>query len=164
MAVRHQLPLTVVIGLDGHMTQDAGKEFAGLDRMKARQAAVEKLTEQGLLLKTEDYVHNVGYSQRSHVPIEPYLSEQWFLKYPSVEKSRACVEQEERGRLACSSAPSPTAQPCKIRMNCNRTRARALKCASIRSAGRRSMTTGWATSRTGASAASFGGDTASRCW
>ncbi len=94
MAVRHQLPLTVVIGLDGHMTQDAGKEFAGLDRIKARQAAVEKLTEQGLLLKTEDYVHNVGYSQRSHVPIEPYLSEQWFLKYPSVEKSRACVEQE----------------------------------------------------------------------
>ena len=95
MAVRHKLPLTVVIGLDGHMTKEAGKEFESLDRMKARQIAVERLTEQGLLLKTEDYVHNVGYSQRSHVPIEPYLSEQWFLKYPSVEKSRACVEQED---------------------------------------------------------------------
>ena len=94
MAVRHKLPLTIVIGPNGHMTKEAGKDFDGLDRMKARQAVVEKLTEQGLLLKTEDYVHNVGYSQRSHVPIEPYLSEQWFLKYPSVEKSRACVEQE----------------------------------------------------------------------
>jgi valyl-tRNA synthetase len=30
------------------------------------------------LLKTEDYVHSVGYSQRSNVPVEPYLSEQWF--------------------------------------------------------------------------------------
>jgi valyl-tRNA synthetase len=94
MAVRHKLPFTVVIGPDGRMTKEAGKDFDGMDRMKARQTVVEKLTEQSLLLKTEDYVHNVGYSQRSHVPIEPYLSEQWFLKYPSVEKSRACVEQE----------------------------------------------------------------------
>ncbi len=104
MAVRHKLPLTVVIGPNGHMTKEAGKDFDGLDRMKARQLVVEKLTEQGLLLKTEDYVHNVGYSQRSHVPIEPYLSEQWFLKYPSVEKSRACVEQAEVG-LAVPSEP-----------------------------------------------------------
>ena len=59
--------------------------------MEARKAVVEELTEQGLLLKIEDYVHNVGYSQRSHVPIEPYLSEQWFLKYPSVEQATACV-------------------------------------------------------------------------
>jgi valyl-tRNA synthetase len=104
MAVRHKLPFTVVIGPNGHMTKEAGKDFDGLDRLKARQAVVEKLTEQGLLLKTEDYVHNVGYSQRSHVPIEPYLSEQWFLKYPSVEKSRACVEQAEVG-LAVPSDP-----------------------------------------------------------
>src|SRR5262249_53543713 len=52
-----------------------------------------KLTELGLLLKTEDYVHSVGYSQRSNVPIEPYLSEQWFLKYPSVEPSTKAVEE-----------------------------------------------------------------------
>jgi valyl-tRNA synthetase len=108
MAVRHKLPLTVVIGPDGRMTAVAGKDFERLDRMKARQLVVEKLTEQGLLLKTEDYVHNVGYSQRSHVPIEPYLSEQWFLKYPSVEKSRSCVEQEN-----CSGAMSapPSGNP-----------------------------------------------------
>jgi valyl-tRNA synthetase len=92
MAMRHNLPLTVVIGSDGNMTDVAGEDFDGMDRMEARQAVVEVLTEQGLLLKVEDYVHNVGYSQRSHVPIEPYLSEQWFLKYPSVEPSTKAVE------------------------------------------------------------------------
>ena len=97
MAVRHKLPFTVVIGPDGKMTEAAGEDFDGLDRMEARQAVVEELTEQGLLLKVEDYVHNVGYSQRSHVPIEPYLSEQWFLKYPSVEPSTKAVEE---GRIS----------------------------------------------------------------
>jgi valyl-tRNA synthetase len=97
MALRHDLPFTVVIGPDGDMTEAAGEDFDGMDRMEARQAVVEELTEQGLLLKVEDYVHNVGYSQRSHVPIEPYLSEQWFLKYPSVESSTKVVEE---GRMA----------------------------------------------------------------
>src|SRR5207249_3434962 len=45
------------------------------------------------VLKTEDYVHSVGYSQRSNVPIEPYLSEQWFMKYPSVDASTKAVEE-----------------------------------------------------------------------
>jgi len=93
MALRHKLPLTVIIAPDGTMTREAGEDFDGLDRMEARTAVVEELTEQGLLLKTEDYVHNVGYSQRSHVPIEPYLSEQWFLKYPAVEASTKAVEE-----------------------------------------------------------------------
>jgi valyl-tRNA synthetase len=93
MALRHKLPLTVVIGPDGLMTPEAGEEFVGLDRMEARKAVVEQLEEQQLLLKVEPYTHNVGYSERSHVPIEPYLSEQWFLRYPSVEKSTRAVEE-----------------------------------------------------------------------
>ena len=92
MGLRHNLPVTVVIGPDGKMTRDASEDFIGLDRMEARKAVVEQLTEQGLLLKTEEYVHSVGYSQRSHVPIEPYLSEQWFMKYPSVEASTKAVQ------------------------------------------------------------------------
>jgi valyl-tRNA synthetase len=92
MAMRHNLPLPVIIAADGTMTREAGKDFYGLDRMEARQAVIEKLTEQGFLLKVEDYVHNVGFSQRSNVPIEPYLSEQWFLKYPGVDASSAAVE------------------------------------------------------------------------
>ena len=92
MALRHSLPFPVVIGPDGKMTAEAGEGFIGLDRMEARKAVVEKLSELGLLLKTEDYIHNVGYSERSNVPIEPYLSEQWFFKYPQVERSTQAVE------------------------------------------------------------------------
>jgi valyl-tRNA synthetase len=93
MGLRHKLPITTVIAPDGTMTNEAGEDFIGMDRTEARKAVVEELTEQKLLLKVEDYVHNVGYSQRSHVPIEPYLSEQWFMKYPSVEASSKAVEE-----------------------------------------------------------------------
>ena len=95
MAQRHQLPLNIVIGPDGIMTPAAGEEFVGLDRMEARKAVIEELEAQHLLLKVEPYTHNVGYSERSHVPIEPYLSEQWFLRYPSVDRSTAAVERGE---------------------------------------------------------------------
>ncbi|MGA2750387.1 MAG: valine--tRNA ligase [Verrucomicrobiota bacterium] len=93
MGLRHQLPLTVVIAPNGAMTQEAGAEFAGLDRMEARKQVLAKMEGLGLLLKVEKHVHRVGYSQRSHVPIEPYLSEQWFLRYPAVAASTAAVEQ-----------------------------------------------------------------------
>jgi valyl-tRNA synthetase len=95
IALRHALPFTIAIAPDGTMSAEAGPDFAGLDRMEARQAVVEKLAEQGLLLKLEPYTHNVGFSQRSNVPIEPYLSEQWFLRYPAVARSTEAVEQGE---------------------------------------------------------------------
>ena len=95
MAVRHNLPFPVVIGPDGKMTAEAGEAFVGLDRFEAREAVVQQLTEQKFLVKTEDYTHNVGYSERSHVPIEPYLSEQWFLRYPQVKRSTDAVASGE---------------------------------------------------------------------
>jgi valyl-tRNA synthetase len=91
---RHKLEVIEVITASGHMNELAGADLNGLDRFKARKVAVEKLTELGSLEKEEPHTNNVGYSERADVPIEPRLSEQWFLKYPSVEKSRACVEQE----------------------------------------------------------------------
>src|SRR5436309_11511316 len=95
MALRHKLPFTVVIAPDGTMTTEAGEDFEGLDRLEARKAVIEELEDQKFLVKVEEYVHNVGYSERTHVPIEPYLSEQWFLKYPSVEQARNCIEKNE---------------------------------------------------------------------
>jgi valyl-tRNA synthetase len=95
MALRHRLPFTVVIGPDGVMTSEAGEDFTGLDRLECREAVVEAMTEAGLLVKVEDYAHNVGYSERTNVPIEPYLSEQWFLKYPQVPRSTDAVESGE---------------------------------------------------------------------
>lgn len=93
IALRHNLPFTIVIAPDATMTDEAGEDYAGLDRMEARDAVVEDLKEQGFLIKVEKYTHNVGFSERSNVPIEPYLSEQWFLKYPSVEEATKAVEE-----------------------------------------------------------------------
>ena len=61
--------------------------------------AVEQLRELGALVKEEPYQNNVGYCERAQVPIEPRLSEQWFLKYPSVEKRARCVARQARMRF-----------------------------------------------------------------
>jgi valyl-tRNA synthetase len=91
MAQRHHLPLNVVIDPKGLMSASTGS-FAGMDRMEARKVVVEKLETLGLVLKIEKHVHRVGYGQRSGVPIEPYLSEQWFLRHPCVDKAVSAVE------------------------------------------------------------------------
>jgi valyl-tRNA synthetase len=88
---RHKLPLIEVINSDGTMNANAGVDLAGLDRFEARKVAVEKLKTLGVYEKDEPYQHNVGFSERADVPVEPRLSEQWFLKYPSQEKARAAV-------------------------------------------------------------------------
>ena len=95
IGARHKLAAIEVIAANGQMNDAAGADLRGLDRFKARKVAVEKLTELGALEKEEPYTNNVGYSERADVPIEPRLSEQWFLKYPSVEKSRAVVAKGE---------------------------------------------------------------------
>ena len=88
---RHGVEALEVIAADGKMNDLAGTELAGLDRFEARKAASAKLDELGALIKTEDYKNNVGFSERADVPIEPRLSEQWFLKYPSQQEARDCV-------------------------------------------------------------------------
>jgi len=93
IGTRHKLPLIEVINADGTMNALAGGPLAGLDRFKARKIAVEILTEQGVMIEAKPYENNVGFSQRADVPIEPRLSEQWFLKYPAVPESKACVAE-----------------------------------------------------------------------
>ena len=88
---RHGLALIDVMHPNGVMNDLAGLDLRGLDRFEARKVAVEKLREMELLEKEEPYQNNVGFSERAQVPIEPRLSEQWFLRYPSVEQAQACV-------------------------------------------------------------------------
>ncbi len=94
IGLRHKLPQIEVIAANGLMTELAGADLKGLDRAKARKLAVEKLKELGALDKEEPYTNKVGFSERADVQIEPRLSEQWFLKYPSVERAKDCVDQE----------------------------------------------------------------------
>ncbi|HWD91036.1 MAG TPA: valine--tRNA ligase [Verrucomicrobiae bacterium] len=90
---RHKLPIVDIMNPDGTMNDLAGESLAGLDRFEARDVAVERLKELGVLVEEKPYEHNVGFSQRADVPIEPRLSEQWFLKYPAVKESQSCVAE-----------------------------------------------------------------------
>ena len=64
---------------DGTMNENAGT-YQGLDRFECRDKVVEDLKNSNLLIKIEPINHNVGFSDRSDVMIEPYLSKQWFVK------------------------------------------------------------------------------------
>ena len=88
---RHGLPVIDVLTPNGRIDCPGLPELHGMDRFAARKKAAEMLAERGLLEKEEDYENNVGFSERADVPIEPRLSMQWFLKYPSVEKTAAAV-------------------------------------------------------------------------
>jgi valyl-tRNA synthetase len=88
---RHKLPVVDVLHPDGKINCPAMPELDGLDRFEARTKAAELLQEMGLLAKTEAHENNVGFSERSEVPIEPRLSEQWFLRYPKTAEALAVV-------------------------------------------------------------------------
>ena len=79
MGKRHNLPMINIMNKDGTLNQNAG-EFQGQERFAARRNVVAKLAELGNLVKIEEYKHNVPYSDRGKVPIEPLLSTQWFVK------------------------------------------------------------------------------------
>lgn len=92
---RHGLPLITVIAKDGTMNEAAG-EFAGLDRFVARMAVVAKMEALGFLVKIEPYAHNVPYSDRGKVPVEPLLSTQWFIRTePIAANCREAFEKVE---------------------------------------------------------------------
>jgi valyl-tRNA synthetase len=79
MGKRHNLPMINILHKDGSINANGG-EFEGSDRFVARKNIVAKMTELGLVEKIEDYTHSVPYSERGKVPVEPFLSTQWFVK------------------------------------------------------------------------------------
>ena len=87
IGVRHSLPVIDVLHPDGRINCPAVPELDGLDRFAARTKAAELLAQANLLAKEEPHENNVGFSQRSEVPIEPRLSEQWFLRYPKTQEA-----------------------------------------------------------------------------
>jgi len=76
---RHGLTPLKVMNEDATMNEHAGK-FAGMDRLKARKTLLKELKADGLLDKVEEHSHSVGHCYRCKTTIEPYLSEQWFVK------------------------------------------------------------------------------------
>lgn len=89
VGLRHDLPVIRVMNDDGTMNENAGV-YCGLDEIESRKAVVEDMDKLGLLLKTEDYEHNVGHCYRCHKTIEPMVSKQWFVKMK--ELARPAIE------------------------------------------------------------------------
>ena len=79
IADRHGLPKPIIMNPDGTMNEKCGK-YAGMDRYEARDAVIKQIEADGNLDHIEDIVHQVGHSERTHCVVEPYLSQQWFVK------------------------------------------------------------------------------------
>jgi valyl-tRNA synthetase len=92
---RHDLPTVVVIDRAGKMTREAGDTFAGLDRFEARRKVVERLEQDGLLVKVEPHRHAVGTHDRCGAVIEPLLSRQWFVKMEPLAKPAIEVVEKD---------------------------------------------------------------------
>ena len=85
VGLRHNLDVIRVIADDGTINENGGK-YQGMDRYECRKAIVRDLEEQGYLVKTEDYSHNVGTCYRCHNDVEPLISAQWFVKMEPLAK------------------------------------------------------------------------------
>jgi valyl-tRNA synthetase len=90
---RHGLPIIDVLTEDGRINCPVVPELDGLDRFEARERAAELLRQRNLLSKAEPHESSVGFSERAGVPIEPRLSEQWFLRYPKTEEALRVVRE-----------------------------------------------------------------------
>jgi len=77
--LRHKLPMLNLLNPDGTYNENAGP-YAGLHGKQVRKRVVDDLEAQGLLVKVEPHANRVGISDRSKTPIEPYLSDQWFVR------------------------------------------------------------------------------------
>ncbi len=85
IGIRHKLPTIDIFNPDGTLNE-AAQLYVGEDRMVVRKKITADLEKAGNLVKIEEYKNKVGYSERTHVPIEPKLSLQWFLKMPALAK------------------------------------------------------------------------------
>ncbi len=93
---RHNLPIVNIMNDDATINENGGK-YAGMDRYEARKAIVEALDAMGLLVKVEDYSHNVGTHDRCKTTIEPLVKQQWFVKMDELIKP--AVEAVKNGAI-----------------------------------------------------------------
>ncbi len=85
---RKNLPVINIMNDDATINENGGK-YQGMDRMAAREAIVKELDEMGLLVRIEDYTHDVGTHDRCHTTIEPLVKQQWFVKMDELIKPAA---------------------------------------------------------------------------
>ena len=98
VGLRHNLEVIRCIDDDGTINENGGP-YNGMDRYECRKAIVKDLEEQGYLIKTEDYSHNVGTCYRCHNDVEPLISAQWFVKMAPLAKEALRVVNDGEVRF-----------------------------------------------------------------
>ncbi len=93
---RHKLPSVNILNSDGTLNKDMGP-YSQLDRFDARKKVIKDLEDQGLLLKIEEHHHSVGHCHRCDTIVEPWLSEQWFVKMK--ELAKPAIEVVKNGKM-----------------------------------------------------------------
>ena len=91
---RHNLERIVIMDEKAVMNEVTGK-YNGLDRFECREKLIEELKEKDLLEKTEEIIHSVGYSERTNAMVEPYLSEQWFVKMKDLSQNLIKMQKDK---------------------------------------------------------------------
>jgi valyl-tRNA synthetase len=94
---RHNLELINIFNVDATVNDAAPEAYRGMDRYEARQRIIADIDAAGLLDRIEDHVHMVPYGDRGGVPIEPYLTEQWYVDAATLAKP--AIEAVEQGRM-----------------------------------------------------------------
>ena len=95
---RHNLPEINIMNDDATINENGGK-FCGMDRYEARAQIVRELDEMGLLVRIEDYSHNVGTHDRCGTTVEPLIKQQWFVKMDELIKPAVKAVKEGEIRL-----------------------------------------------------------------
>ena len=98
VGLRHNLEVIRVIADDGKINENGGP-YNGMDRYECRKAIIRDLEEQGYLIKTEPYSHNVGTCYRCHNDVEPLISAQWFVKMEPLAREALRVVNEGEVRF-----------------------------------------------------------------
>ena len=93
---RHDLEIINILNEDGTLNEKAGK-YEGMTTLEAREEIVKELKDIGALVKIEPHVHNVGSCYRCHHTIEPYISNQWFVKME--ELAKPAIEAVKNGDI-----------------------------------------------------------------
>ena len=96
MGTKNNLEIINIFNPDGSINDNAPQSYIGLDRFEARKKIVKEIDSLGLLDKINEYTHNVGYSERTDAIVEPYLSNQWYIKMDTFAKEALSVVEKEK--------------------------------------------------------------------
>ena len=96
MGKNNNLEMINILNPNGSINKNAPLDYVGLDRFDARKKVIEDINSLKLLDKIEEYTHNIGYSERTDAVVEPFLSNQWFLKMDALAEQALDVVKEEQ--------------------------------------------------------------------